>query len=200
MLYPSVSLSLRALLRRVGVLSALVLLEGVLASDARADFVAPYAFTNFTLTNSAFANGTAASIDDGRSIVLTGPNDGSGLAGFTELSVITPAAGTLHFKYSYASLDVANADTAGYVLNGVYFPLATMSGQSGAVDVTVRRGDTFGFRVESIDNVGEPGVLTISDFVPPEPKHVPTASFAAEATLAVLLGILSLGLRRRAFE
>lgn len=191
-------LRLPGLLRRVGVLSAVLLIGGALVGDARADFTSPYAFTDFTLTNSVFANGVAENAEASRAIVLTGPNDGSGLSGWTELSITARTAGTLHFNYSYQSLDMPGFDTAGYKLNGRFFPLATANGQSGSVDVAIRIGDVFGFRVESADNTGEPGILVISNFVPPGPQPIPTTSFAAEAALAIFLCLLSLRVMRGA--
>ena len=167
-----------------------LLLTGAFAPAAKADFVSPYALGDFTLLNSTPSdNGTAVTPDGGRTVVLTGPNDGSGLPGFTELTILSRGNGVFHFNYVYTSLDTPNADFAGYTLNGRVFPLATASGQSGTVSVPVRQGDRIGFRVDTVDNIAEPGVLTISNFSAPgaTPTTVPTLSTAAALLLAVLL-------------
>jgi hypothetical protein len=140
-----------------------------------ADFVSPYALSDFTLTNSAFADGFAVTPDGGHSIVLTGPNDGSGLPGHTDLTVVSRGLGPFHFQYTYNSADVPGVDRAGYLINGQFHVIATDDGQTGSISVPATIGDRIGFRIESDDNSGEPGVLTIRDFSA-GPASVPAAS------------------------
>jgi hypothetical protein len=177
-----------------------LLLTCAFAPAAKADFVSPYSLRDFTLLNSTPSdNGTAVTPDGGRTVVLTGPNDGSGLPGFTELTVLSQGTGLFRFDYVYTSLDTPNADSAGYILNGRVFPLAAASGQSGTVSVPVRPGDRIGFRIDTVDNIAEPGVLTISNFSAPSatPTTVPTISTAAALVLAVLLCCSGLLLLKR---
>src|SRR5690348_3887610 len=82
---------------------------------ARADFVTPYAPGDFTIVNSAFANGSLQSPDNGRSLVFVGPNDGSGLPGHTDATLVCRGTGVIRFRYSYASADDAGFDGAGYL-------------------------------------------------------------------------------------
>jgi hypothetical protein len=176
-----------------------LLCTGTFVPAAKADFVTPYALSDFTLVNSANANGTATTPDNGRTVVFTGPNDGSGLPGFTELTVVARGTGLFQFDYVYTSLDVADVDFAGYLVNGHFFPLATSSGQSGTISVPVNIGDHIGFRIDTLDNIAEPGVLTISKFSAPRPApvSVPALSTTATLILALLLSSSGLVLMRR---
>jgi hypothetical protein len=166
-----------------------LLLTGVFVSGADGDFVSPYALSDFTLTNSSFADGNAATPDNGQSVVFTGPNDGSGLAGSTALTVVSRGTGTFRFSWIYTSLDVPGFDSAGYLVNGQLFPLATANGQSGSNAISVHAGDVIGFRIDSADNTGGAGVLTISNFSAPAATQIPipATSPLAELVLAVAL-------------
>ncbi len=164
------------------------LLTGAFAPRIEADFIPPYALSDFTLLNSANADGSATTSDGGHSIVLTGPNDGSGLPGYTSLTLVSKLGGVFRFHYTYNSLDSPGYDSASYIVNGQVTTFASADGQSGDVSVTVKPGDRFGFRVDTVDNQGEPGVLTISDFTGPAfATAVPAASTASLPLLAVLL-------------
>src|SRR6478672_9838074 len=98
---------------------------GALVPGAKADFVSPYSLSDFTLSNSTSANGFAETPDGGHTVVFTGPNDGSGLPGFSELTAISRGTGLFRFHYAYTSFDSPNADSAGYLVNEQSFPLAT---------------------------------------------------------------------------
>jgi hypothetical protein len=163
-----------------------IFLAGAVVPAAKGDFVSPFALSNFTLTNSANANGSATTPDAGHTVILTGPNDGSGLVGSTELTIVSPATGLFRFDWVYNSLDSPGADSGGYVLNGQFVVLATADGQSGSVSVQVRTGDRIGFRVDTVDNIAEPGVLTITNFAPPA-VAVPTLSTVGLLVLVLLL-------------
>lgn len=146
---------------------------------AQASFIGVYSLARFTLTNSDLTGGTsgtngfAISPDGGLSVILTGGNSGSGLAGITDLVINAAASGLVHFEYSYSSLDSAGFDFSGYLLTGNFFPLSDTNGMCnaapcpGAVQFAVSVGQSFGFRVETMDNQGEPGILTISGFDAP---------------------------------
>lgn len=122
---------------------------------------------NFTVTNTE-SDGTASVSTDASTLTITGPNDGSGNPGTTDLTAALSAAGTVSFQWSYSSLDDPGADWFGYLLNGVFTQLADTSGESGSQQLTVKAGDIFGFEAASLDNTGEPGITTITDFTAPE--------------------------------
>lgn len=185
---------------------------------AKADFVGDYALSNFTLTNTndgefpSYTNGTETSMlnTDGTEIlVLTGGNSGSGIGGVTDFFITAAASGTVDFDWSYSSTDLSShgvapygcgagfaqsCDNAGYLLGGTatsnYVELASDTNQgSGFVSFTVTAGETFGFSVETADNQGGAGILTVSEFNAPSPDPVPEPSTVASVVglTAVLL-------------
>jgi hypothetical protein len=123
----------------------------------------PYPLTAFHLLNTN-ADGSAVSFDGGVSVVLTGGNNGTGLAGTADLLATATVAGLIAFDYFYSSLDFPGFDWAGYVVNHQFTQLADTNGQSGSTSFSVSAGDMFGFRVETLDNTEEPGIFTIGDF------------------------------------
>jgi len=164
-----------------------------LAPQAHAAFVAPYALANFSLINQN-ADGTAVTNDGGLSVVLTGGNNGSGLAGTTDLVTQALASGTVHFQFSYFTLDDPPFDEAGFLLDGVYTQLAGTSGDAGVGNFAVVAGHTFGFRVATMDNTFEPGVFTISAFSAP----APTSGVPEPATWPLgLAAMAAFGIARR---
>jgi hypothetical protein len=138
----------------------------LLAPAAHASFIGTYALANFNLQNQN-ADGDVMTPDAGLSIVLTGGNNGSGLPGTTDLFITAAASGLVQFDYQYFSMDFPPFDSAGFLLNGAFTELAGTSGDSGSASFSVLAGQTFGFRIATLDNEGEPGILTVSDFAAP---------------------------------
>ena len=164
----------------------------LLAPQAHAGFVGPYALANFSLINQN-ADGSRVTNDGGLSVVLTGGNNGTGISGTTDLTIAALASGTVHFQFSYSTLDDPGFDDAGFLLDGVYTRLAGGVGDpfSGVGNFAVVSGHTFGFRVATQDNTFEPGVFTISDFAAPAPSGVPepatwSLGFAAIAVFGIV--------------
>src|SRR5450759_3823349 len=91
-------------------------LTGALAREAHAGLIG--AFQDFSLTNSTFADGHAETFNGGLSLLFTGPNDGSGLPGTTDLTTVVASSGSFRFDYAYSSLDSPGFDFAGYLLSG----------------------------------------------------------------------------------
>jgi len=174
-----------------------------LAEEAKADFLGYYALNNFTLNNSN-ADGSVITPDGGQSIVLTGPNNGSYAFGETDLSILAGASGIVQFSFSYYSSDPSSGgapygcgpgfalscDTPGYLLNGNFVQLrdennnlvdditqaslVTPGAGVGLVTFSVTAGESFGFSVQSVDNLDGAGVLTISQFTAPSPASDPS--------------------------
>ena len=144
----------------------------VFAPQAEAGFIGSYQTNLFTLTNSN-SIGSASSPDAGQSLIIAGPNTGNGFAGTTDFTILLPASGTILFQYTYSSLDDPGYDFAGYLLGGVFVQFADTYGQSGSLSIPLNQGTLFGFRVGSLDNQGEAGVLTITDFSGPQASTVP---------------------------
>jgi hypothetical protein len=183
---------LAALLYRI----ALILLPFSL----NAAFVGDYALSNFTLTNTNLnpsdvipANGFAEVTPAGE-LVLTGSNTGSGLmpGATTYLTTLSRGTGEVSFDWSFSSLDIPEWDIGGYIQGSVFNILADSTGQSGSVSFLVTAGETFGFGVQTIDNAGEPGILTISNFSAPGGAVIPEPGTSA----SLLLGAGGLALWR----
>jgi hypothetical protein len=150
---------------------------------------------SFTLTQSTFANGSATSPDSGLTLVITGPNDGSGEPGSTDYVGTVTAGGIFQFDWAFSTLDRPNYESAGYLIDGDFTQLAAANGESGSVSVPVVAGSSIGFELETVDNTGGPGILTVSDFVAPDPLGVEGALPAREdGSFWLVLSALAFGL------
>ena len=147
----------------------------------------------FNLTSNDPAS---TAVSSGSMLMLLGPNDGSGNAGATDLTTTAAGSERITFDFLYGSSDIPQADNAGYLVNGSYFQLADTNGEFGTgVQFSVNAGQTFGFRVGSVDDLGEAGVLNVSSF-----SVTPVTSGAPEpATWSMLLlgGGAAAAVRRR---
>jgi len=174
-----------------------VLLFGAGVIDARADFLGDYAPKAFTLTNvgggvdllgNSTANGSAL-FSNLNTLVLTGTNDGSGIPGYTDLTVSAAFPGLFQFSYQFTTLDDPQYEYAGYLVGGNFVQLAGIDPNlptSGFVSVPVSKGQLFGFRAGSVDSQGGlPAVLTITDFAAPVPEP---GTFALLLTVVVAAG------------
>lgn len=167
-----------------------------LAAQARAAFISPYALNNFMLINMN-ADGTAITPDGGASVVITGGNNGSGEPGTTDLVTTAQTSGAVQFKYSYSSLDIAHQDFAGYLVGNVFTQIADISGQTGMVSFMAPLGQTFGFRVGTLDNQFEPGILTVSSFSGPATSTGVPEPGSAQMLLWAGIAAAGIGWRRR---
>ena len=159
---------------------ALALILFLITPSAQASFIGTYSLANFTMTKSdsvgglSGTNGFAMSPDGGLSVVLTGGNSGSGFGGMTDLVIHAAASGLVQFQYSYSSLDAPGFDSAGYLLTNNFFLLSDTNGVCngaacpGTVQFSVSVGQSFGFRVKTMDNQSGPGILTVSNFSAPD--------------------------------
>lgn len=169
-------------------------LSVALPFEARADFIGAYDVSNFALVNSN-ANGFVDTGGAPFSISIVGGNNGSGLSGTTDFFVAAAGSGMVVFQYVYSSLDIPTFDFAGYLLGSSFALLADADGQSGVAQFPVASGDRFGFRVGTVDNTGEPGILTVSRFTAPE-APVPEPGGAPVLCAVVILGaVLKRGAR-----
>ncbi len=140
--------------------------------QARAGFIFDFAQNGFTLKNT---NADGSVIQQNNEITLTGGNNGSGLPGTTDFVANATGSGVIQFQFSYASADTPTFDFAGYLLNNNFSVLADTGGQAGTGMFPVSVGDSFGFRVGTADNTGEPGILTVTGVstTVPEPGTAP---------------------------
>jgi hypothetical protein len=169
-------------------------------------FTGSYDLSNWTLIDTN-ADGFAMTPDAGLTLILTGGNNGSGSPGITDFVINAPAAGLVQFNWSYTSVDATSpvcgplgnrpCDDGGYLLGGAYTELADdttwMTTGSGMVSFAVTSGQSFGFQVDTADNGGEPGILTLTDFSGPVGTDAPEPG-----TVSVVLGLgATMALARR---
>lgn len=175
--------------------SALILTLMIITGlRADAGFIAEYGFSHFTLMNTD-ADGTAFINIDG-SLVLVGGNNGSGAPGMTDFSILAPASGPVSFNYAYASLDIPGYDFAAIVAD-TFTMLASSDGASGSFGFIANAGEKFGFRVTTLDNTGEPGILTISNFNAPSVVLTDTPEPSSAIPLVLTLAAVA-EIKRRA--
>ena len=160
----------------------------IFALQARAGFIGYYDPANFSLTNTN-ADGSVSAAPDGSSITITGGNNGSGEPGTTDFLINAPQTGFVTFNYLFSTLDFDPDagqlfDDAGFLLDGQFTPFSQLLSTDPVFYFNiVFAGQSFGFRVETADNIGEPGILTISNFSAPQPAEAP----APEPSLGIVV-------------
>jgi hypothetical protein len=137
-----------------------------------------YAPENWTLTNTNADGAVDYNTNKAqRTVILTGGDNGSNLSGTTDwtIPINSSRAGTIRFNWSYFSLDTPGFDSAGFLLNGKYTPLAVKSGDysTSPVSIDLKDGDIFSFRVETSTNTDGLGEFTISDIPRVNVTNVP---------------------------
>ena len=109
-------------------------------------------------------------IGGGYNLVITSGDNGSGTAGANNYVATGSGTTTVMFDWDYSTEDAtATADSAGYVLNGVFTSLISgaATSQSGTgVSVNIADRDVFGFMMRTTNNRGGRGKLIISNFSP----------------------------------
>jgi hypothetical protein len=174
---PSKALSLLAL----GIASAAALTPPAKAVQLQQDFAGPYAPANWTLTTNG-GDGSVNTAGAPSSITLNGSDSGSaGNFINTDYTISAAASGPVSFNWNYSSPDPdGNYDGFGYLLNGTFTQLANNGSQGpGSSLFNVATGDTFGFRVFTLDDVLGRGTATISNFSAPVPGPLPLLGVGA---------------------
>lgn len=156
-------------------------------------FQGPYDPSNFTLDNFN-ANGSVDTFEAPDSITLAGGNNSSFSFGQTNYTTAAAGAGTVMFDFNYESLnsDGPFFDPFGVILNGVFTQLSENNGpdsQNGTFAFDVQKGDTFGFAIQTVDNIFGNSQATVSNFKAPAKTPEPTAILGTIAIGA--LGIAS---------
>jgi len=89
------------------------------------------------------------------------------------ITIDPTGVGQLTFNWNFVSLETANIQSVGYVINNAYTVLAYSSGnfsdfdpvpQSGTGTVNVALGDSFAFRIQAEQASSSPGEYAISNF------------------------------------
>ena len=154
---------------------------------------------------------------DSSSFDLIGGNNGSGLTGQTEYIGTAASAGILQFLWSYTSCYPPNeqppsqaCDSPGYDLTGYLvdqdFTQLTDTDTEGLVasaNFAVSAGSVFGWYVGTLDNLGEPGTVTVSDIsftatsVVPEPGTMSLCMACILMVAAVRRSVLNTQFQKR---
>jgi gliding motility-associated-like protein len=102
-------------------------------------------------------------------LTISSDNEENTNPGFTDFEVNIVEGMTVTFDWHYTTPDGPQYDTFGYLLNGAYTELTTITGgndQMGTASVLVAPGDVFGFRSYSIDNIAGACTTTVNNFLP----------------------------------
>ena len=159
----------------------LTMISGVSAVPVRAatlsGFEGPYAPNNWTLTNNN-ADGFVDTASAPNAITLTGGDNDSGFSGNTNFTITAPGSGNVSFNFDYSSFNVDGPffDPFGIILNGDFTQITDDFGpdnQVGSFSFDVDLGDTFGFSVQTVDNILGRASVTISEFEAPAPIPEP---------------------------
>jgi hypothetical protein len=140
-------------------------------------FSGAYAPANWTFEQGG-GNGFVDTSSAPGSIQITGSNDDGSIAINTDYTITAVTDGPVSLEWNFNSLDEPDRDTFGYLLNGVFFQLASQTA-IGTTQFNVAAGNTFGFRVFTSDDAGPSGTATISEFSAPVPGPLPIFGAAA---------------------
>ena len=156
------------------------------AQAAIVGFQGPYDPANWTLTPNG-GNGSVDMLLAPTSITLIGSDAGTG--NFTDFTTLAVGDGLVSFSWDYITFDGEGPswDPFGYLLDGTFTQLTDNGGgqsQSGSASFSVLAGQTFGFRVVTIDGIYGPAQSTISSFEAPSAAIPEPGTWAAAALLA----------------
>ncbi len=167
-----------------------------------ADFIGPYAVSNWTTTPTGTPPGGGSTINTSgapASIqILGGDSFCTVLPCTISFTIAAVASGIVSFHWDYQTFDLSSPafEAFGFLLNGAFTQLSDDGGpniQSGNQNFAVSLGNVFGFRLDCTDCQFGPANITISNFSAPIGAAVPEPS-----TLLLLgTGLLGLVLARR---
>ena len=132
---------------------------------------------NWTLSENG-GDGSVNTAEAPGSISITGSDrdEGSEISVNTDYTIAAAASGSINFSWAFTTTDIVlTADGFGYLIGPNFVELTNMPG-SGSISINVTAGETFGFRVFSTDDKGDPGIAMISSFsalVPDPVEQVP---------------------------
>jgi hypothetical protein len=174
-----------------------VLASLLCAVPGYAGFIGEYSIANFECVNTD-AGGTCVTPDGGASVIVTGGDTGSLAPGSTWLQMPAPASLLISFDYLFVSGDLLDDpqlpifDIGGYVSAGQFQPLSLAS-LMGSFQFQVNKGDLFGFGVETVDNMGGAGVLSISNFQARDSQSSPIPEPGSAQAIAIAIAGVAAG-------
>jgi len=140
------------------------------------DFTGDFAPDNWSDTTGSAA-GTADFNDTDPVDMLTFAFESGAVNDYVERTILvnfSPLPVLIKFSWFFESLGLTGSQSAGYVVNNVYTPLAAASldewgdpipsESSQPVSVTVNNGQTFGFRYTALQNTSSEGFFDVTEF------------------------------------
>jgi len=159
-------------------------------------FVGIYDGSNWGLTTNG---GTGSLVDSSPvSLKIIGSDSVNQVANIdTTLEIDAQCTGQYSFDWDYSAgiTGPPRFDAAGYIVDGVFTQLTDDNGllvQSGSDSIFVTEGQPFGFYVNTLDNVGGAGMITISNFEPASCQQVAGELLPLDSTALFLAGIQSM--------
>jgi len=181
--------------------AALMLVVSPQAQASIVGFQGPYDPANWTLTTNG-GNGSVDTSGAPASVMLVGSDAGSFSQIFTDFTTLAVGDGLVSFSWDYITFDSGGPswDPFGYLLGGTFTQLTDNGGgqsQSGSASFSVLAGQTFGFRVNSVDDTTGPAQSIISSFEAPGAAIPEPGTWAAAALLAGGAGFMRWRKRHR---
>ena len=174
-------------------------------AEAVIGFQDEYAPSNWTFVNNN-ADGFVDTSGAPSQISLTGGDNSSGNSGTTDYTITAPGSGTVSFNWNYLTNDLNSFDPLTRLLNGTETQLTDnidffATSQSGSDSFSVSTGDTFGFRIATIDNTSGAGSATFTNFVAPDAASAASVPFEFSPSTGIFLvgSIFGLNKMRKKF-
>jgi hypothetical protein len=132
------------------------------------DFEGYFAIPNWTLVNNPPGVAGSFNTNPGPPVQLFVVGGNANVGGDTDFQIEIPKDGVISFNWGYQSTDTGNWDRGGYAINGVFTQLANNATQvpyfNGSATVPVSEGDTFAFRVHTVDGQFGAGTFGVTNF------------------------------------
>ena len=157
-------------------------------------FTGPYEPANWTFEGGQ-GNGSVDTSGTPGTLEMKGSNNG--FADNTDYTAKSVKTGHVTFDYAYTSSDEDGYDGFGYLLNGNYTELASSDNVFGSAFFNLVDGDTFGFRLTSLDATNGPGSVSITNFTAPGDPHHDNDPVTAPGPLPILGASAAFGWSRK---
>ena len=128
------------------------------------NFTGPFNINNWTLTPDG---GVIKTGNAPYSITIVSSERTRAVTAATTVTIIILFDTVINFDWNSSTIDISYRwDPFGYLLNGVFTKLTSdgKNPESGAVNLSLRAGDSFGFCTKSTDSLAGPSTTIVSNF------------------------------------